>query len=268
MQNEDDVNASRRALHYRRLAGDSPLDSRYEWPLIMGPRPANEALRTIAEHETWRAPGATDLPRAVFLAMDGRFDEAWPLAEARSGHLREMTVNSSREAYGDLALIATIEGDRERTCRYLAEQIEVNAPAPGVAAGAKARLARNLCYLARFDEAERLLEEARAVPPRGSGSIRVLAAAAEALLLAQRGELEQAEALARTAVDAAETRTDDVGYQAWTHEDLATVLERAGRIDEARAALGQSLVIWERKGCLPCARRVSDRIDSLGPAQV
>ena len=124
-------------------------------------------------------------------------------------------------------------------------------------------LARELCYLGRFDEAERLLEEARAVPPPGSG-VRVVAAAAEALLLAHRGELEQAEARARTAVATAETRTDTVWWQAYTHEDLATVLERAGRIDEAREALERSLEIWERKGCLPCAKR-RERLSSVQP---
>ena len=85
---------------------------------------------------------------------------------------------------------------------------------------------------------------------------------------AQRGELEQAETLARTAVATAETRTDNVLWQAFTHEDLATVLERARRIGEAREALERALAIWARKGCLPCAQRVRDRIDSLGPAQV
>jgi len=110
-------------------------------------------------------------------------------------------------------------------------------------------------------------DERDAVPPPGSG-VRVMAAAAEALVLAHRGELEQAEALARTAVATAETRTDNVWWQAFTHEDLATVLERAGRIDEARDALERSLAIWERKGCLPCAERVREQIQSLGRAQV
>ena len=36
-------------------------------------------------------PRSTGLGRAVLLAMLGRFDEAWPLAEARSDHLREVT---------------------------------------------------------------------------------------------------------------------------------------------------------------------------------
>ena len=90
-----------------------------------------------------------------------------------------------------------------------------------------------------------------------------MAAAAEALLLAERGELQQAEALARTAVATAETRTDAVSWQASTHEDLATVLERRGRIDEAREELERALTIWERKGSLPCAERIRAQIASL-----
>ena len=90
-----------------------------------------------------------------------------------------------------------------------------------------------------------------------------MAAAAEALLLAHRGELEQAEGLARIAVATAERKTDNVWWQAQTQEDLATVLERAGRPDEARETLERALAHWERKGCLPCADRVRAQIDSL-----
>jgi hypothetical protein len=46
------------------------------------------------------------------------------------------------------------------------------------------------------------------------------------------------------------------------------VLGRAARIDEARDALERVLAIWERKGCLPCAERVREQIQSLGRAQV
>ncbi len=266
-RHDDKVEALLQTLGYQRRAGYSRSATELEWSLIIGPRPADDAMRMIDELAVWRPPGSQDLPRAVLLAMLGRFDEAWPLAEARSSHLREATGDTSRDAYGALSLIATIEGNRERACRYRVEEIEVIADVAIPAATAKGMLARELCYLGRFDEAERLLEEARAVPPPGSG-VRVPAAAAEALLLAHRGELEQAEALARTAVATAETRTDNVWWRASTHEDLATVLERAGRIDEAREALARSLAIWERKGCLPFAQRVRTRIDSLGPAQV
>ena len=268
MQHDDEFEAALQARSYQRLAGYARSDTWPEWALIIGPRPVDEAMRIMDELAGSRPPGSHDLPRAALLAMLGRFDEAWPLAEARSNHLREVSGNTSQEVYLYLTTIANIEGDEERACRYRTEMLELVAEAPGVAAGSKAILARSLCYLGRFDEAEQLLGEARAVPPRGSGSIRVMAAAAEALLLAHRGELEQAEALARTAVDAAETKTDDVGYQAWTHQDLATVLERAGRIDEARAELERSLVIWERKGCLPYAERIRDHIASLGQEPV
>ena len=33
----------------------------------------------------------------MLLAMLGRLDEAWPLAEARSSHLREVTGSITRE---------------------------------------------------------------------------------------------------------------------------------------------------------------------------
>ena len=110
-------------------------------------------------------------------------------------------------------------------------------------------LARDLCYLGRFDEAEPELRQAQAV---AAGPVeRALGPAVEALLLAARGELEQAEALARAGVAAAETETDNPWLQGWGYEDLATVLERAGRIDDAREALERALAVWERKRCLP-----------------
>ncbi len=93
-----------------------------------------------------------------------------------------------------------------------------------------------------------------------------MAPSAEALLLAERGELDQAETLARKAVASAETETDNLWFQASTNEDLATVLKRAGRTDDARAPLERALAHWERKRCLPRADRVRVLIDSLGRA--
>ena len=66
-----------------------------EWSLILGPRPADDAMRMMDELADRRPPGSQDGPRAALLAMLGRFDEAWPLAEARSSHLREVTGDTS-----------------------------------------------------------------------------------------------------------------------------------------------------------------------------
>ena len=99
-QHDDAVEAMLQALRYQRLAGYSPSDGDLEWALILGPRPADEALRMMDELADWRPPGPRTAARAVLLAMLGRFDEAWPLAEARSSHLREVTGDTSRDAYG------------------------------------------------------------------------------------------------------------------------------------------------------------------------
>ena len=67
------------------------------------------------------------------------------------------------------------------------------------------------------------------------------------------------------AADAAAQRAEAEGDRSGArgYEDLATVLERMGRIDDARAALEQALERWERKRCLPDAGRTRERIDSL-----
>jgi tetratricopeptide (TPR) repeat protein len=266
MRNDDHAHASERALDYRRLAGDSPLEMGIEWGLILGPRPADEALRLLEGLATTRPPGSTDLGRAVLLAMLGRIDEARPLAEARSKHLREVAGGFDVANYY-LLLMAFVEGDRQRTCRHAAELVEaIVSGSVSVAAAYRLILARELCYLGRFDDAEPLLRESQAVPPRAS--MRVLAPAVEALIHAARGEVEQAEALARLAVAAAETETDSPWFQGMAYEDLTTVLERAGRIDEAREALERALAVWERKRCLPCVVRLHEQIDSLGRAKV
>jgi tetratricopeptide (TPR) repeat protein len=90
----------------------------------------------------------------------------------------------------------------------------------------------------------------------------------EALLLSRAGAHDQAEKRARAAVATAETETDNVWLQGWSNEDLAFVLEHAGRVDEAQEALKRALTIWERKHCLPYVRRVREQIESLGRAQV
>ena len=107
----------------------TPLsDMGIEWSLILGPRPADEGLRMLEALAARRPPGSTDLGRAVLLAMLGRIDEAWPLAEARSNHLREVAGGCEVGKYY-LWLIAMMEGDRKRACRHDAELIEAICPA-------------------------------------------------------------------------------------------------------------------------------------------
>jgi hypothetical protein len=68
-------------------------------------------------------------------------------------------------------------------------------------------------------------------------------------------------------VDLAET-TNNILLQSLGYENLATVLERAGRLDEVRGALECAFALCERKQCLPYARRIREQIDSLARAEV
>ncbi len=267
MQNDEHAEAAEQELHYARLAGDSPSHTAgLDWALILGPRPADEALHGFEEISEGRPPGASDFGRATLLAILGRIDEASPLAEARSEHLREVSGNSSSGAEY-LGLIAMMEGDRERACRHTAELIDEAPPgSDGVMASWKSMLARDLYYLGRIDEVEPLLDAARMA---GWHPVeRTLVSAVEALLLSGAGAHDQAEERARAAVATAVTETDNVWLQGWSNEDLALVLERAGRADEAREALKRALTVWERKRCVPYVRRVREQIESRGRAQV
>ena len=164
-----------------------------------------------------------------------------------------------------LAVVADIQGDRERACHHFRELLGTMSPdSEALAATYELPLARDLCYLGRCEEVEPLLRHARSVP---QGPVeRSLGSGVEALVLASRGRLEEAEVFARTGVTVAVDETDNSMLKAWSYEDLATVLETGGRTDEARAALEDALAFWERKGCLPCADRIRAQIDSLRTA--
>jgi tetratricopeptide (TPR) repeat protein len=192
--------------------------------------------------------------------MLDRLDEAWALAEKRATHLREVSGSATAGA-NYLAVVADIEGDRERACRHFRELLDAMPPgSEALAATYELPLARDLCYLGRYEEVEPLLRHAQSVP---QGPVeRSLGSGVEALFLAAQGRLEEAEASARTGIATAVDETDNSFLKAWSYEDLATVLERAGRIDEARDELERALAVWERKGCLPCAQRIRDRIAS------
>jgi tetratricopeptide (TPR) repeat protein len=86
-----------------------------------------------------------------------------------------------------------------------------------------------------------------------------------ALVHASRGGHEQAELVARQAVAIIEG-ADGLNYQGDAFCDLAEVLERAGRRDEATATLEQALERYERKGNAPLASRVRERLAALEPA--
>ena len=79
---------------------------------------------------------------------------------------------------------------------------------------------------------------------------------------AHRGELAEAERLAREAVAASE-QTDSLNDQCLALWDLAEVLAAAGRLDEAAAALEQALDRCRRKKNLALAAQIRRRLEPL-----
>jgi Flp pilus assembly protein TadD len=75
-----------------------------------------------------------------------------------------------------------------------------------------------------------------------------------ALILARRGELAEAEALARAGRELA-FQTEAPAMRASTLSDLADVLSRAGRVEEARSAYGDAIAIYTAKGNVTSLRR-------------
>lgn len=79
---------------------------------------------------------------------------------------------------------------------------------------------------------------------------------ARSKLLASRGDLAGAEALAREAL-ALSGATSYAIVHAKAHEHLAEILRRMGRDTDAAAARREAVAIYERKGCVGFAERAS-----------
>jgi tetratricopeptide (TPR) repeat protein len=129
------------------------------------------------------------------------------------------------------------------------------------------QLGRSLCLLGRFDEAEQCAQRARAMDEATREAHSSLPGdylwrQVMARVHAHRGELAEAERLAREAVVESE-QTDLLDNQCLVLWDLAEVLAAAERLDEAEAALEQALDRCRRKQNLARAAQVRRRLDTL-----
>ena len=204
--------------------------------------------------------------RAHSLAMIGRFDEARSMAAelradqadrgARIG-LALMKGHASVEVEllgGDPA--AAVEYGREG-CRLLEELGERSwlSTAAGM-------LAQALYALDRTEEAEAEAVRAAELGAQDDAMTQMLWRQVKAKVLARRGEWAEAERLAREAIAVGE-ETDMINAQGDAYGDFAEVLTLAGKRDEARAALGRALELFERKGNLVMAGRMQARLAEL-----
>jgi class 3 adenylate cyclase len=256
--------AAEQALRHARLAGQRPAHLfNLEVPLVLGPRPADEALDTLDALLPEASHPYPLVFRSHLLAMLGRFDEAWPSALEASGRLRELTGGADGADY-TLADIATLAGDHEaaagylrRWCEFLEERGQhalLSTYAP--------MLGRSLAALGRYEEAETQARLGREVGEEHDMVTQALWRQVQALADSQGGRHAEAETLAREAVALIE-RTDAINFQAAALSDLAEVLGNAGRKAEATAVLGEAIERYERKRNLTAAAQVRARLAAL-----
>jgi tetratricopeptide (TPR) repeat protein len=267
------LQTSERALSLARHAKDwrtIPLAASYLGrALVLGATPCSEAeerLRSLIDDlEGERMAQATcRLMVAIILAMLERFDEA-------RGH-----VTFSRSVFEDLGqrrwlaaasgtegLVASAEGKLDEAERGLRAGYSFFQRQHDTANAVRAAtdLSQVLCELGRFDEAGALADEVA----KGAGAHaleeQVGWRCVKARVLATRGEFDEAEALARQALDLI-SPTEFLDFQADALVHLGEVLRAAGRTSDAAEALQQAIDAYDLKGDLAGEHKARDRLTS------
>jgi class 3 adenylate cyclase len=257
---DDWARADSESARHARLAGRH-VPTTVGVPQIYGSQPASEALATL-EGEEAVAPFPA-LCHAWLLAMLGRFDEAWPLADEAYARAREQSGNWI-EGWA-MAEISGLAGDHEMAARLLEEVCEWldESGQPAFLASYSSRFGLELCALGRYQEAEDAARRTREFGidhPWTDSLWRQI----EVRVHCSRGEHAEAERLALETVEVV-GRTDGLWWQADVYADLGEALELAGKRDEAIAAWQEALGRYERKEIVPLARRVRERMAALEP---
>jgi DNA-binding SARP family transcriptional activator/thioredoxin-like negative regulator of GroEL len=253
---------------------------RARWPLAgplevlgtaleFGPRPVDDAiarLRQLAAQDTSRW---IDANVALFVgrleAMRTNFDAARAeLERARNG----FTELALPPALGDTckraaAAVEFAAGDFEsaatalrEACEFLERQGESQ-----VLATRAAEHANVLCAAGRYEEAAQWMRIARDKAGADDLDAALTRQPVEALLSARDGHVDEAERLARAAVQLA-AATDSPNRRADALVALAEVLALAGAEEEAREHLCGALALYEQKGNLAAGARVRAQTES------
>ncbi len=212
---------------------------------VLGTRPISDLTEPpdVGSEGTWELKG-------VVLALAGRVDEARSVGELALARARELGILSASQHVfaGWIELLA----DRPDLAEPLLREGYTRASA-GFRASIAGYLARALHELGRDGEALEVLAAHPGTPADDYEAIG-LQRSAHAVILASRGELAEAERLAREGV-AALAPTEDLIRHGETLLALASALHAAGREEEAEVAARQALTLFERKGDLPDASR-------------
>jgi tetratricopeptide (TPR) repeat protein len=261
---DDWAAASLQAWEHSRLAGRPSMPpSDVGAGLCVGTRPADQALELLDNVLAQAPSNWLALNRAWLLAMLARGDEARQAAHDAYARVGEQDDAGWPEwILAEISTLADDHEDAERRLGVLCDWIEA-ADQRSFLEWYIGRRARELCFLGRFDEAEQLAERARVLEEERSTGRENAWREALTRVYVSRGELAEAERLARDAVAAVDGSDYLVeqGHAFWT---LAEVFAAASRDDDAAAAFEQALDRCARKKNLALAAQIRRRMDVLG----
>ena len=193
----------------------------------------------------------------VLEAMTGRFAEARKHIEDTRALARDLglmwqaAVQELLSGYVELLAGNPVAAERDmRTAEHAFREIGEGWFLSTVAVD----LPRAVYEQGRYDDAFGLLKAIDEVPAPTDREWQIKRTGIPARLLARRGELDQAEKLARQGVALA-ADSEFVVLHADVLLDLAEVLHLAGRGEDASAAAAEAVSLYERKGNVASARR-------------
>ena len=200
--------------------------------------------------------------RGQLEAMQGRFEAARDLiAQAKSLAEEvglELTLATGvADQAGYVELLAGDAVAAERELRPACEAME-RMGGWGNLASVAPWLAEALIVQGRDEEALELIELAERSSMSDDADAEIKWRRVRAKLLAHRGDVEEAERLAREATTLA-SGTDFLDSRARAVADLAEVLRLAGRPKEAAAAVEEVIRLYEEKGNIAAAALLARR---------
>jgi tetratricopeptide (TPR) repeat protein len=266
-----------RAAHHARNAGEWAQEAEslqgVLLAMLFGPTPVEDALERIDEIapidernrplkvHVLRVRAQLEAMRGQFATARDQVEQAFALAEELG---LELTLARVAMQAGPVELLAGDPVAAERRLRPAYEALE-RMKHWGYLSSTLPLLVDALLEQGRVDDALPLTELGRDLSVNEDIDAQVGWRRARGKVLARLGEPDEAEGLAREAVELAD-RTEYLNLRAQAHADLAEVMRAAGKNEEAAAALAEAIRLYEQKGNTAAIRLLTAEQVERGPS--
>jgi tetratricopeptide (TPR) repeat protein len=236
---------------------------------LHGPMPVSAAVRYCDELSVYGGlePSLLNV-RGTLLALGGSFDEGRALMRRSEALYEDLGFHvfalALHQNLGRLEVDAGDPGAAEAGVRVALDAL-LDLGERGYASTAAAVLAQAVYHQGRLDEAAELARQAIELADEDDLSTQAPALGVLGKVTARCGRHDEAEKLARKATALMES-SDFLQMKGEAFEDLAEVLDLAGKPGEARAAREQALELFELKESVVAAERVRARLGATAPS--